>query len=113
MSTAYNPTHTCATVVRDRACRNSVREPGALCWRHRNSAAPVPRTLRDYRALIAEIDAALLNGADERVWPPGLTRVEAVKRLVRVYHVSHVYHVSARRRPRRIVRAVETERLPA
>jgi len=111
MSTAYNPAHTCATVVRDRACRNAVREPGALCWRHRNVTLAL-RTLRDYRALLAEIDAALLNGADERVWPPGLTRVEAITRLVRVYHVSHVYHVSARRRPRRIARAVETEGLP-
>lgn len=82
MSGAYNPAHTCATVVGDRACRNSVRESGALCWRHRDAAAPALRTLRDYRALIAEIDAALLNGADKRVWPPGLTRAEAITRLV-------------------------------
>ena len=105
MSGAYNPAHTCAMVVRDRACRNSVRESGALCWRHRDAAAPALRTLRDYRALLAEIDAALLNGADERVWPPGLTRAEAITRLVRVYVTS--------RRPRRIPRAVEAEGLPA
>jgi hypothetical protein len=107
MSIAYAPTHTCATVVRDRACRNAVREPGALCWRHRDAPAPAPRTLAAYRALFAEIDAALLDGADERVWPPGLTRAEAITRLVRVYVTSR------RRRPRRVARTVEAESLPA
>lgn len=103
MSAGYNPAHTCATVVGDHACRNSVREPGALCWRHRDATTPALRTLRDYRALLAEIDAALLNGADERVWPPGLTRAEAITRLV----------TSRRRRPRRVARPVEAESLPA
>lgn len=94
MSAAYDPAHICATLVRDRPCRNSVREPGALCWRHRDAPAPALRTLAAYRALIAEIDAALLNGADERVWPPGLTRVEAITRLVTAPTPSSASHRS-------------------
>jgi hypothetical protein len=31
---------------------------------------------------LAEIDDALGNGADEELWPPGLTRAEAIARLV-------------------------------
>jgi len=36
------------------------------------------------KTAIAEIDDALGNGADESLWPPGSTRAEAIKKLVRI-----------------------------
>lgn len=33
-------------------------------------------------AILIQIDAALLNGTDPRIWPPDLSRAQAVARLV-------------------------------
>lgn len=33
---------------------------------------------------LAEVDDAMLNGTDHHLWPPGLTRAQAVARLVRI-----------------------------
>ena len=68
----------CAEMVtgkRPRQCRNVVADAGAVCWRHRSIRVTPDKTLR-------AIDAALRHGADEDVWPCGLTRAEAIVVLI-------------------------------
>ena len=57
-----------------RPCRNVVPKPGAFCWRH----AEAPRPVR----AVTEVYDALRNGADEDVWPVGMSAGDAVTRLV-------------------------------
>lgn len=69
----------CTAIVpgkRPRQCRNVVTDAEGVCWRHRSiRVTPTNKTLR-------EIDAALRHGADEDVWPCGLTRAEAIVVLI-------------------------------
>ena len=40
------------------------------------------------RLIISEVDDALYNGSDEDVWPPGLTRGQAIKRILRAVRMA-------------------------